>query len=428
MMNLIHKFKNNPRIKNSLWMLIEKALSLFGLIFVVSAVAKYLGPEVYGYLALAASIFAIVNVIARLGLDQIYFKSISKNKTKKIRLHNNIVNLITIVYVPIAFIVLTFFFFKLDIKYFLFFLATAVATYFTSIDMREVHLNALLLSKINVLANTIGLIFSLFLRFVIVKFNLPIYYFVFPIVLVTLIPYLIRKNIVNRRRIFDNTHFFVKKEFLKYSNYFFLVGVPLVISMLSVNIYLQSANFFLALFDGSASVGIYSIANMLAGAWYFVPTTIVMSFLALIYNAKNEEDYINISGKILRYILLITLLIVSLLFFLSDYLILWLYGEDYKQSIYVFKILLFAYFFSVIGFYFYRLAMKFGGYSFLAKKMTLTCLLNILISYFFIKKYGVIGAAFSALITEFLSNMIFNLYYRDMKMISVFSKAIGWRK
>ena len=48
--------------------------------------------------------------------------------------------------------------------------------------------------------------------------------------------------------------------------------------MLSVNIYLQSANFFLALFDGSASVGIYSIANMLAGAWYFVPTTIVMSF------------------------------------------------------------------------------------------------------------------------------------------------------
>ncbi|MEJ8494208.1 hypothetical protein U0X50_02695, partial [Acinetobacter baumannii] len=71
MMNLIHKLKNDPRIRNSLWMLIEKGISLFGLIFIISAVAKYTGPTIYGEIALAASIFIVLKTIAQLGLDQI---------------------------------------------------------------------------------------------------------------------------------------------------------------------------------------------------------------------------------------------------------------------------------------------------------------------------------------------------------------------
>ena len=79
-MNLISKLKSDARIKNSLWMLIEKSISLFGLIFIVSAVAKYTGPQIYGEIALAASIFILSKTIAQLGLDQVYFKYVSENK------------------------------------------------------------------------------------------------------------------------------------------------------------------------------------------------------------------------------------------------------------------------------------------------------------------------------------------------------------
>ncbi|MDC5388265.1 hypothetical protein OHW71_16045, partial [Acinetobacter baumannii] len=71
MKEYIFRLLKNSRIQNSMWMVLEKGVAFFGLIFVVSAVAKYLGPEVYGYLALAASVFSIVNVVARLGLDQV---------------------------------------------------------------------------------------------------------------------------------------------------------------------------------------------------------------------------------------------------------------------------------------------------------------------------------------------------------------------
>lgn len=425
MKEYIFRFLKNSRIQNSMWMVLEKGVAFFGLIFVVSAVAKYLGPEVYGYLALAASVFSIVNVVARLGLDQVYFKTASKNQKNKNTLLKNMMNMISIIYFPLSFIVLVIFYFRIESSYFVFFIATAIANYFSAIDMRSIHFNAILMSRLNVVANTIGLLVSLAVRYLIVNFQLHIQWLCIPIVIVTLLPYLLRLYIDHKKNIFERTYSYNTETFKKYRTYFLAVGIPLVISMLSVSIYLQSANFFLAALAGSHAVGIYAVGSMLAGAWYFIPTTIVISFLSLVYKTNSEKDYLEKSGLILRYLLLITLSIIVILYFLSEYIILWLYGNAFKESILVFKILLFSYFFSVIGFYFYRLVMKFGGYNFLAKKMTITCVLNIILSYFLIKAYGVIGAAYAALITEFVSNIIFNLFYKNILMPKVVFKALG---
>lgn len=408
-----------------MWMVLEKGVAFFGLIFVVSAVAKYLGPEVYGYLALAASVFSIVNVVARLGLDQVYFKTVSKNQKNNNILLKNMMNMISFIYFPLSFIVLGVFYFRIESSYFIFFIATAIANYFSAIDMRSIHFNAILMSRLNVVANTIGLLISLASRYLIVNFQLNIQWLCVPIIMVTLLPYLLRLYIGHKKSILERTYSYNKDVFKKYRTYFLAVGIPLVISMLSVSIYLQSANFFLAALKGSHAVGIYAVGSMLAGAWYFIPTTIVISFLSLVYKTNSEKDYLEQAGLILRYLLLITLSIIVILYFLSEYIILWLYGNAFKESILVFKILLFSYFFSVIGFYFYRLVMKFGGYNFLAKKMTITCILNIILSYFLIKAYGVIGAAYAALITEFVSNLIFNLFYKNILMPKVVFKALG---
>ncbi|MFX5487101.1 hypothetical protein ABTD86_12480, partial [Acinetobacter baumannii] len=108
MMNLISKLKNDPRIINSLWMLIEKSISLFGLIFVVSAVAKYTGPSIYGEISLAASIFLVVKTIAQLGLDQIYFKYSSQFKPYNYIFLRNSIKLISLIYCLITFLLMIF--------------------------------------------------------------------------------------------------------------------------------------------------------------------------------------------------------------------------------------------------------------------------------------------------------------------------------
>ena len=65
---------------NSLWMMSEKLVSIFGLIFVTSFVAKYIGPENFGKLTFASSIFAIIQTIAMFGSENIIFQKTAKNR------------------------------------------------------------------------------------------------------------------------------------------------------------------------------------------------------------------------------------------------------------------------------------------------------------------------------------------------------------
>ncbi|PJG66143.1 hypothetical protein CVD09_12445, partial [Acinetobacter seifertii] len=164
MMNLIYKLKNDPRIRNSLWMLFEKGISLFGLIFIISAVAKYTGPAIYGEIALAASIFIVLKTIAQLGLDQIYFKYVSQNKPHHSLFLENSILFVSALYLFLSTFVLIWAYFNTSFTGFFFVFSTGIAYYFISIDLANSFYEGQLLSKFNVLANIIGLLVALILR------------------------------------------------------------------------------------------------------------------------------------------------------------------------------------------------------------------------------------------------------------------------
>ncbi|MES4258655.1 polysaccharide biosynthesis protein, partial [Escherichia coli] len=82
---------NKKIFSNSIWMMSEKIISIFGLIFVTSYVAKYVGPGTFGQISFSMSLFQIVQVIAQLGSSIIIFKRISKNKRSGIILINTTV-------------------------------------------------------------------------------------------------------------------------------------------------------------------------------------------------------------------------------------------------------------------------------------------------------------------------------------------------
>lgn len=65
---------------NALWMMSEKIISIFGLLFITSFVAKYVGPNTFGQISLSIAIFQVVQIIAQMGGDNIIFKRISKNE------------------------------------------------------------------------------------------------------------------------------------------------------------------------------------------------------------------------------------------------------------------------------------------------------------------------------------------------------------
>lgn len=48
-------------------MMSEKIISIFGLFFVTSFVAKYVGPTTFGQISLAIALFQVVQIIAQMG-------------------------------------------------------------------------------------------------------------------------------------------------------------------------------------------------------------------------------------------------------------------------------------------------------------------------------------------------------------------------
>lgn len=423
MMNLINKLKNDPRIRNSLWMLIEKGISLFGLIFIISAVAKYTGPTIYGEIALAASIFLVVKTIAQLGLDQIYFKYSSQFKPYNYIFLRNSIKLISLIYCLITFLLMIFLCYYSSPSGVVFSFATAIAYYFNAIDLRNFYFEGILKSKFNVMANVVGLVVALILRYLIVIFKINYFYLSVPIILMTLVPFLIKYYTYNSLTVRGGGVLSTNiKNNYKYYKYFFGVGIPLTLSILASVVNSQIANYIIAIYLSTKEVGYYSIAFVLAGSWCIISTTLITSFITTVYNYNSSQIgiYIKFSTKIFYIIGFISLLIVLFFYFFAGNIVIFLYGRDYLASISILKILLWAQFFWVLSYLFSRLIIKYNGYKFLACKTIFSLVLNLASCLFLVKKYGVIGVAYAALISEIISFVVCFLYGRAHLISIVF--------
>jgi len=396
-------------IKNSLWMIAEKIISIFGLIFVTSFVAKYVGPSIFGQIALATTFFQIVQVIAQLGSDVIIFKRVSKNETSGIRLINSTVHLRLFVYVIVSVPILCYFYFIEQNEGFLYVLAACLSCLFSSLDVYAIFYDAKLQSKKNTFINMFGLLISLVLRWFIAFFMLNPLTLCIPIVLTSLIPVSIRYFT------FKKTHsklLITIKHKSRYVKYILLCGSNLVVSSLSVAIYPRLAVLMLGYFQSSYQVGLLSVAATLAGCWAFVCNSVITSFLPGIFSEQNDEKALLKTASLNIFILaLITPVMVSVYLFGNLFIHL-LYGDAFKESYIPLVILSASTCVSMFGTISARFIAKYSGYTFLSKKMLCVTIMSIVLNYFLILKYGVTGAAIATLATELISLTILNYFFR----------------
>ncbi|VCZ46902.1 hypothetical protein BANRA_04362 [Klebsiella pneumoniae] len=184
---------NKSVFSNSLWMMSEKIISIFGLIFVTSYVAKYVGPNIYGQIAFATSLFQIVQIVSQMGSDVIIFKRLSKNNNSSgIKLINETSFIRGVVYIFIS-IPIVFWSIESENNYSLYFIvACCLSCFFTSLDVYSVYYDARLESKKNVFVNVLGLIVSLFYDGELQYLNLILFFYLFQSFFTGMFPYFFR--------------------------------------------------------------------------------------------------------------------------------------------------------------------------------------------------------------------------------------------
>lgn len=400
---------SNKILSNSLWMMLEKFLGIFGLIFVNSYMAKYIGPENFGKLAFATSIFLFVQTFSWFGGQNVLFKRLSENVKSGIKLAIKTQNMRRGLFFCASFIALIYLWFSSDTLTFVFGLGNCIASYFVVSDIYTIYNNSQLTSIVNALSNIVGLILALITRFFLVFFEASAYTMIFPIIILALSPYLIRKVYFYKK----NKEKYVMLNSRKYNKYMFLTGGGLVVSTLSIVIYTQISNIFLAKYVSFSQLAIYNVAMTLGSAWGFINIALITSYFSKIYATQQD----NIQSIYLRQIHLIVMTISIIAFagvmFVGPWVVELLYGKEYLESAKLLPFIVVATLFSGMGTISYRYMLKFDAYKYLSIKMLIVCIFSILISYFFIKYYGIMGAAFCFVLMEFISLTIANYLFRN---------------
>ncbi|MBI6151311.1 oligosaccharide flippase family protein [Serratia surfactantfaciens] len=409
-------------LKNFSWMVIEKIVSVFGLIFVTSYVAKYIGPSAFGTMAFAISVFGIVQAVSLFGSETIIFKRVSRNERSGIRLMLSAKKLRRSIFFVLATVLIIYFYFMTDTLMFIFCLAASIAAYFFSQDVIAIYNDAALNSKFNAFANVIGLGVSLLLRLAIVNANLDIKYLAIPIVTTAIIPYYIRLLFFKARHKAINKNRFGDR---RYIIYILFAGLPLAISGVSISIYTRLSQVLLAKYGSTAELGLFAAANTLASSWTFISLAFITSSFTIIYKESDREKSINEAAKLNGIVLLFCLVTVTLIIIFGRLVISVLYGDQYKDAYPIMIILAVATAFSAMGPVAYRYIIKESGYKFISCKTFLVFIINLPLSIILISHYSVLGAAYSMLITEFISLTVLNYLFNQGVIARVHIKTFN---
>ncbi|SUU34124.1 Polysaccharide biosynthesis protein [Acinetobacter lwoffii] len=388
----------------------EKLVSIFGLIFVTSFVAKYIGPENFGKLTFASSIFAIIQTIAMFGSENIIFQKTAKDR----RFGEYIIDSTKIIrdfmYVSLSLLTLVYIYFFADQLTFIFSVATSIAIYFAVHDVYIIYFNAILQSKINAYCNIFALMISLLVRYFIAKFQLAVELLSVPIILITIIPFFIRKYLFNKVKL--EKVYVTKERVNRYRKFMLGIGRKLIFYSLSVAVFTKTSQLFLGL-KSQYDLGIYTVAMTLGNSFYFVLVAIISSYFTQIYIEKDFEQSQKMVAKLSVMIVAICLAVMAFFAVTGHYIVQWLYGAEYVS---VDEILLFTVvvtLFSGLSTVAEKYLLKFNAYDYLKKKTLYLVAFNLVLTALFVHLWGLKGAIIAILITEIMSYTVFNYFYRE---------------
>ena len=395
--------KRSFRINFS-WLIFDKFFRASLNILLSIILARSLGPEDFGILSYILALVFLFTAISALGINPILTNKIIKDKKSE-----NHVILINSYYLRFlaSLICYCLFIFLINFsesenKYFLYSLILGSLIVLKSYEVLFSYFEAKSLSKYIVLSQLLGLIISFLLIIYFVYYNFNSIYIYFSLAFDAVVVFFSINTI----------YFLKKKKYLTLINLKILKktiskSFPLLISTISIILYMRIDQIMIKIMIDEYSLGIYSVSVRFVEIFHFIPKIIIISILPIILISRRYKlELLRLNSIIFK----ISLLIVFFIFFSSDLLIEILYGKNYNESTITTKILSFSILFVFYGvvnehWYISKNLQKYYAISVFFGAMS-----NIILNYLLIRQIGLIGAAYSTLITYFLIIFVFDYF------------------
>lgn len=418
---------------NTSWLFAEKIFRMVVGLFVGVWIARYLGPEKYGLLSYAQSFVGLFTAIATLGLDSIVVRELVKHPEKEgellgtafgLKLFGAILTLIVIAGAVQ--------FTSNDTYTNILVFIIASATIFQAFNVIDMYFQAKVMGKYITLANTISLFISSLIKIMLILYKAPLMAFAWMVLFDSVVLSLgfvyfflknLKFNIQYSKLDTGNSTFSIRHLKFNKSTAVDLLkdSWPLILSGIAIMIYMKIDQVMIKEMLNAEAVGQYAAAVRISEAWYFIPMVIASSLFPAIINAKkqSEELYYARLQKLYDLLVWMAIAIALPMTFLSDWVVNLLYGSKYHEAGSVLMIHIWAGVFVFLGVAF----SKYLTIENLTKKSfyrtLLGALLNVILNYIFIPKYGIKGAALATLLGQFFANYIYDFFDQDLHNQSI---------
>lgn len=384
--------------KNTGWMFFGQMTSLLISFFIGVWLARYLGPENYGVISYVVAFAGLFSFIASLGVDGILNRELVAHPEQRDELMGTAFRL-KLFGGLLAFSVTIFAAFVFEQKLLIRILIILYSLVFImqAINVISIFFQANVLSKNNVRSVLTATIISSFFKVILIVTGKGIVWLALIYFLDSVWQGLGYLWSYRRYNLKIKTWRYNKQLAKKiiHSSWF------LMLSSASVYIYMKIDQVMIGHFMGEREVGLYAAAVRLVEVWYFIPVMICSSVFPAIVNAKNTNY--TVYRKRLKALYLLMIAIALVIAIPSTILAPWamsvLFGKEFIASTDILRI----YVWSSIGFF---LGWAINQYLLSENKTKtimfynlLSMMLNIGLNLILIPRLGLMGAAWSTLIS-----------------------------
>ena len=424
---VIQKFSPELRkiISNIGWLFADRVLRMGVGLIVTAWVARYLGPQQFGLFNYAGAFVSLFGVLATLGLDQIVVRDMVRDPSCKdetlgtafvLKLSGGILTILVTTG--------TIFLLRPDDQLTHWLVGiTAAGTIFDAFNTIDFWFQLQVKSKYTVIAKNTAFILVTLIRITLLQMQAPLIAFAWALLAenaLGAVGLAIAYKVKGQSLLAWRASLLRAKTLLKES-------WPLLLSGLAIMVYLRIDQIMLGQLADDKAVGIYSAATRISELWYYIPIAIVTSVTPSIVEAKkvSETLYYNKLQKLFNIMAVLAYMIALPMTFLSKYIVVIIFGQNYVASGGVLSIHIWAALFVFFGWSkgIWIVAEGLTMFSLLAT--TSGAVINILLNFWLLPIYRETGAAIATVISYALVDYFMCMIYPPAQKIGwVMTKAL----
>jgi O-antigen/teichoic acid export membrane protein len=374
------------------------------------SLGRYLGPERYGVYSILTSIFSICTVIIHFGLDEIFIKKIVHDKDSSNKEFWKVIFIkLSIALLTIASINLISIFYSNDITNYFKYLS--IGLLFVPLLTINSYFESQTLSKRIVVPTLIQLFFGSIVKVWGIYTSQSITFFitVFSLDFIMLGTFYFMSYFNHKNGKIDFSISFPFREY-------FSKSWPLFFSSIASIIYMRLDQFILKLMMTDYEVGIYTAALKYSEAWYFIPVIIVSSFFPSFL--KSSASALNQKVQLtLDFLIALSIIVILFVYFFSQVIFTYSFGLEFIQSAPILYIHVWTGIFVCFGVTSSKWMIAKGLEKHTFYRTFTGLILNLFLNIILIKRFGVLGAAYATLLSQFFATFIYDIFIKELKPI-----------